>query len=170
MRPLLLSAALLVGGSLAGLLAGPSGCAAIEQEIAKNPTVWVADFEMAENVANTGAEALWPVVKAQLPAAQQAAAQADFDKAEETFQDALALQTSSLAAYQDGQSANWAQLVTDGTKAVDALVAIIDQYGGTLPMVGTAGATASSSPYTVARAKVEIRRIDVHRYYARYAH
>jgi hypothetical protein len=143
--------ALLLIGAL-GTSTMATGCAAFTSAVNKDPTVYVADFEMAAGIVNDGAKAIFPIVLAHLPTASQGVAQADFDKAEATYTDAMTAINAGLAGFKDGKAADWGKLLADGVTAIDAIIAIIDEYGGTVTPLG-----ASVHAQTIGPAYVHYR-------------
>ena len=98
-----------------------------------------------------------------LPAADQPAAQADFAKAQSTYQGVIATLNDAIKAYQDGTDQNWAALYTDVQNAIDAIVAIVDQYGSA--PVAASRVSLANPPFMAQRALLKTAVATVHRYH-----
>ena len=149
-----------------GIAFSSTGCAGtFDQLVAGSPSTVVNAFEQAAGVVNSGAEVLFPVVLAQLPPAQQATAQADFTKAEATYQSAMTALNAGVAAYQASQGTpNWSALISDGIQAVDAVIAAIDTWGGSVPPLPGARVALLAPSYMTARANLTPALNVVHAY------
>lgn len=159
------AAAKTVGGAvlLLGLSAGASGCSWVQQEIAKSPTTIGADFELAANIANGVAKEVFATVEAQLPPSQQAAALAIFNAAEVVYGHAIDFLNDGLQAYSDGQSQDWAGLIASCVQAYDVVVAVVDQYGGSIPSFGAKLMGAPS--YAASHAVLAAQSLRLHRFH-----
>ncbi|HEY2509513.1 MAG TPA: hypothetical protein VGI39_01535, partial [Polyangiaceae bacterium] len=156
-------AAVMLLGALA--LGGTSGCS-LAQDIAKSPAVYVGDFELALNVANDGAKALFAVIVQRLAPSQQASAQAAFDRAESSEADAVSAINDALAAYQDGKAQDWAKLIADAQDALARVVAAVDVWADpkTGAALGGVGPTLDSS-YVAHRAALHDQIASLSRYH-----
>lgn len=140
-----------------------TGCT-LFQSVARNPAVYVADFEIAAAAANDGAKVLFPIVKARLSPDKQASAQAAFDKAESAYAAAVTLLNDGVAAYQAGTKQSWGPLVADVQNALGTIIALVDTFAS--PTVGAAqGAQALGAEYTTARAQLSTQWQTVNRYH-----
>lgn len=140
-----------------------TGCSGFLSGLAtSNPVVDATAFENAANVADGIAVNAFQIIEPLLPAADQAVAQADFAKAQATYQGVIAALNDAIQAYQDGTSQNWTSLYTDIQNAIDAIVAIVDSYGGS-PAAALSVARGSSA-FVTERALLTTAVATVHKY------
>ena len=118
---------------------GLTGCATLFPGLQTGTTTAdiTAFITVAETVDSFAATA-WADAQPFIPQASLASAQAAWARAQDAYQAAISLAQDSLAAYTAGAAQNWAGVIAAVTSAVDAVVTVINQFGGSIP--GTVGA------------------------------
>jgi hypothetical protein len=136
---------------LAAAIAALPGCASLESWWASfeaNPLEQVQTFEAGVGIAVSDATVAFQVVKNYLSASDQVQAQNDFNTALVTIDNAESALNAAVQAAVDAQqtNVNFTALITAVNDAVQAIVAIVNQYSSAPPAPASATAAFGTRP------------------------
>jgi hypothetical protein len=146
---------------------GMTGCSVLFPGLTTGTVT--SDITAALTVAQTldgWATTAWSDAQPYIPQVSLTNAQAVWTKAQDVYQAAVTSLQAALAAYTagTGPSPNWAALLAALTSAADAIVTVIDQFGGSLP--GMLATLSTNSEFRVHVASVHATQTTLHTFKA----